>query len=221
MNRAWRKRRAFTLVEILLVMAILAVVSAVTVPSFVRSIRGNRLRTAGRTVVAVTRYARSMALLHQREVVITFMPGNSTIVITSLDRPMAVLQATGEVETAIAEARARMTRTAAADAGTTAPAAAGESNAADSAAEAAPSAGLPATLPDVYLTRVLDGVAIESVVKSADADGGGSATGGVRVLYRTNGRCEPYEVRLRDHEQRSLRIKVDALSTPTVEREAP
>lgn len=221
MNRYGRRRRAFTLVEILLVMAIIAVVSAITVPSFVRSIRGNRLRTAGRTVVAVARYARSMALLHQNEIEVAFMLEKGAIVVASRDRPQAALQATGEVDVAIAEARARMTRTAAADAGTTAPAAAGESNAADSAAEAAPSAGLPATLPDVYLTRVLDGVAIESVVKSAGADGGGSATGGVRVLYRTNGRCEPYEVLLRDHEQRSLRIKVDALSTPTVEREAP
>ncbi|MEI7438032.1 MAG: prepilin-type N-terminal cleavage/methylation domain-containing protein, partial [bacterium] len=158
MNRAWRKRRAFTLVEILLVMAILAVVSAVTVPSFVRSIRGNRLRTAGRTVVAVTRYARSMALLHQREVVITFMPGNSTIVITSLDRPMAVLQATGEVETAIAEARARMIQASTASTGRLATAVRERSGTGEDGSTASPVVPSPEMQSDVYLTRVLDGV---------------------------------------------------------------
>ena len=218
MNRLG-SRRAFTLVEILLVIVIIVVISAVTLPSFVRSIQGNRLRTAGRTVVAVARYARSMALLHQCEVEVAFMLDKSTIVVSSHDRPLAALQATGEVEIAIAEARARMAQTAAASTGTLA-AAAGESSGADGDAGAAPPVAAPVMLTDVHLTRVLDGVMIESVQK-AERDDGASPDGVVRVLYRTNGRCEPYEVHLRDHEQRSLRIKVDALSTPTVERETP
>ena len=66
------RRRAFTLVELLLVLAIFAVVAAVTVPTFVKSIRGNRLRTATRTVLMAGRYARSMALLNQQEMAVTF-----------------------------------------------------------------------------------------------------------------------------------------------------
>jgi type IV fimbrial biogenesis protein FimT len=64
--------RAFTLIEVLLVMAILGVVAAVTTPYMVRSIRGNRLRTAARDVVMAGRYARSMAVVRQQEMTLTF-----------------------------------------------------------------------------------------------------------------------------------------------------
>jgi len=218
MNRPG-SRRAFTLVEILLVMAILAVISAITVPSFVRSIRGNRLRSAGRTVVAVTRYARSMALLHQNEIEVAFMLDKATIVVASHDRPMAALQSTGEVEVAIAEARARMSQSAAAAAGTSATTVREESGDASNEAPA-PVQAASGNLPEVHLTRILDGVTIESVQKTDKDVAVEPDPSVVRVLYRTNGRCEPYEVRLRDHEQHRLQIKVDALSTPAVEQEA-
>ncbi len=216
MNRLG-SRRAFTLVEILLVIAIIVVISAVTLPSFVRSISGNRLRTAGRTVVAVTRYARSMALLHQTEIEVAFTLNKSTILVASHDRPAAALQATGEVEVAVAEARARMAQTAASANSALAPARR-ETPETDSEAGAAPPLTAPETLPVVHLTRVLDGVTIEAVQFVQKNEPAGPE-GSVRILYRSNGRCDPYEVILRDRDQRSLRIKVDALSTPTVERE--
>lgn len=64
--------RGFTLVELLLVLAIIAIVTAVTVPTFVKSMRGNRLRAACRAIVMAGRYARSMAVLKQCEMIITF-----------------------------------------------------------------------------------------------------------------------------------------------------
>ena len=64
------RRRAFTLIEVLLVLAIMAVTTLIAVPSFIHSIRGNRLRTAARTVAMAGRYARSMALLRQADMVL-------------------------------------------------------------------------------------------------------------------------------------------------------
>lgn len=66
------KRKGFTLIEILLVVAIMAVATAVTLPTFVSSIRGSRLKTAARSVIMAGRYARSMSLLQQQEMVLTF-----------------------------------------------------------------------------------------------------------------------------------------------------
>jgi type II secretion system protein H len=67
-----RVRKGFTLIEVLLVIAIMAIVTAVTLPTFVNSIRGSRLKTAARSVTMAGRYARSMALLRQQEMVLMF-----------------------------------------------------------------------------------------------------------------------------------------------------
>ncbi|MFO7871053.1 MAG: prepilin-type N-terminal cleavage/methylation domain-containing protein [Kiritimatiellia bacterium] len=65
-------RGSFTLVELLLVIAVMAVLAALAVPYFVRSMRGNRLRTAARTAAESGRYARSMAVLKQKRMTLSF-----------------------------------------------------------------------------------------------------------------------------------------------------
>lgn len=57
------RRAGFTLVEILLVVVIVGISSAVAFPLFARSIRGARLRLSGRTVVMMHRNAQSRAVL--------------------------------------------------------------------------------------------------------------------------------------------------------------
>ncbi|MBI2437309.1 MAG: prepilin-type N-terminal cleavage/methylation domain-containing protein [Lentisphaerae bacterium] len=74
---------AFTLIEILMVIVIMGIVAAIALPSFVRSFQGQRLSTAARTLATVTRYARSMAVLKQSDLELTFNLANGQIDLVS------------------------------------------------------------------------------------------------------------------------------------------
>lgn len=60
-----RHGRAFTLVELLLVIVIMAITVGIAVPTFMRSYRGAKLRSSVRYLVMASRYARSIAVLQQ------------------------------------------------------------------------------------------------------------------------------------------------------------
>ncbi len=97
-----RRRTAFTLIEVLLVIAIMAIVTAVTLPSFVQSIRGNRLRTAARMVTMAGRYARSMAVLRQQEMLLEFNLSAGTFTVHPASATMTsnrVISAAGDPDT--------------------------------------------------------------------------------------------------------------------------
>ena len=68
----FRARQAFTLIEVLLVVVIIMIITAVAIPSFARSFRGAKLRTAGRSLVMASRYARSVAVLQQVQTSLLF-----------------------------------------------------------------------------------------------------------------------------------------------------
>jgi len=144
-------KRAFTLIEVLLVVAIIGVVTAVTTPYFVRSIRGNRLRVAARTVVMAGRYARSMAVLRQEELAVRF------------------------------------------------------------------DLGAPSVSVGGELSRALDRVIIDHVIRGTDDEP--ATEGTAAIVYLSNGRCTPYEVKLTDIEGRSVTVHVDALSVARTESE--
>lgn len=74
-------------------MVVIGIVTAVVLPNFVKSIRGNRLRTAVRSVVMLGRYARSMAVLKQRDLVVTFNLDEGSIVLEEI-----VMKAVAEPE---------------------------------------------------------------------------------------------------------------------------
>jgi type II secretion system protein H len=57
-----RRRPAFSLVELLLVMAIVTILMAVVAPSLSRSIRGHKLEEEAKRFLALTEYARDEAM---------------------------------------------------------------------------------------------------------------------------------------------------------------
>jgi Tfp pilus assembly protein FimT len=67
-----KRRGGFTLLEILLVVAIMMIAAGVTVPLFARSFRDAELRNAARAVVTAAKYARNMAVLEQRPMTLFF-----------------------------------------------------------------------------------------------------------------------------------------------------
>lgn len=181
----------FTLVEMLLVIVIIAVVTAVSVPSFVKSMRGNRRRMATRTIVAAGRYARSMAVLHQRPMALTFDLETATITVAgvqNLPKPTDDVDPEGEEPD-----------------GDTSPL--DEPLVIERDEHERPGAG--AGVEDT-LTRILDQVVIEYV---EPADGERCLEGECAVVYQSNGRCIPYEVRLVDSAGAGMVIKVDALAS--------
>ncbi len=81
-----RRRRGFTLIEIILVVAISLIAAAVAVPSFMRSYQAANLRTAARTVVTAGKYARNMAVLQQRQMAVFFDTQSGEIRIVAVER---------------------------------------------------------------------------------------------------------------------------------------
>ncbi len=67
-----RSSAAFTLIELLMVLILISIMLGIASPFLLRSIQGHRLTTAARTLTTVARYARSMALLKQSDLAITF-----------------------------------------------------------------------------------------------------------------------------------------------------
>ncbi len=79
----------FTLIEILLVVVILGVASAVAIPSFARSFRGAKLRNSQRTLLMVHRNAQAKAVLGQRYMAVLFDKVKGTIELVDQGQPGA------------------------------------------------------------------------------------------------------------------------------------
>lgn len=78
-----RSISSFTLIEVLLVIVVMGIAAAIAMPSFVRSIQGQRLSSAARALTTVARYARSMAVLKQSDLALTFNLANGQVDLVS------------------------------------------------------------------------------------------------------------------------------------------
>ena len=65
-------KKAFTLIELMVVVLVLGVVAAVIVPNFSVFKKGNRIRLSVKSVILAGKYARSVAVLRQRDTAVIF-----------------------------------------------------------------------------------------------------------------------------------------------------
>ena len=185
------QRLGFTLVEILMVLAIMGIMTIVAMPSLVKSIRGNRLRVGTRTIVMAANYARTSAILRNQEMKLTIDKENNQVSVDPLR----------SVAPALPGDQIFKTET---------PVPAPESSPdADAPAEPQSSAA-----PFSSITRKLDAVQIESF--TVDGKKGGSKDDAATVVYQSNGRCTPFEARIIDEFGGKMVVTVDAIGSVKV-----
>ena len=154
----------------LLVAAIMGIVAAIAVPSFVRSIKGNRLRAASRTIVKAGRYARSMAILSQKEMAIVFNIGSSQIAVHGL-------ATVGDASSGTDDDSDRPHDAAGVGRGPASPAFDPATNSVDAASSG---------LGPVTLTRKLDRVLMDYIAIGGDKDSEPLIEGAAIVKYLSN-----------------------------------
>jgi prepilin-type N-terminal cleavage/methylation domain-containing protein len=193
-------KKAFTLIELMVVVMVLGIVAAVIVPNFSVFMKGNRMRLSVKSVILAGKYAKSIAVLRQRDTAVIFdfekniisvdFAGSETISKDAFVEDGFVdfeENDMGGFETIIPKE-------------------------AESSTKGEQLEGIDAVERKLEDGIVFDRVDIGVSVLADDAFGV-YREGVCRVVYYTNGRCEPYTVVLKHDSDigQSATMAVDAL----------
>ena len=184
-----RRKPGFTLIEVMLVVAIIGIAALISVPTFVRSARSAQLRSAVQTVSMTSRLARNKAVLQSKDMAVIFYIERNEIELVS----MQTASDTSDREMFLEGRGQRMVEDVL-----------GESD--DPAAEEEPA--LPAIVPE--LVRALPEEV--RIVNVESADGALEDEGAYWVSYFRNGMSDGFIVRLIDGDERTAAVEVDPLS---------
>lgn len=96
----WKDCKAFTMIELLLVLAILGALVAIIIPSIGGGMAGTQMATTARSVIQAARYARSMAIVHQAETELVLTSakeegGRSVVEVRAVKREKDLFQTRG------------------------------------------------------------------------------------------------------------------------------
>ena len=185
MDRRRTIRGGFTLLEILLVVVIIGIASAVAVPTFARSFRGAKLRASTRMVLGMHRNAQNKAVLGQRYMALLFDQRKGTLEMVDQGEPErktdAFFGAMGGSGGGMGDVMSG-----------------GELPADD--------AGAAPAVASQAVRKLEDGIRIVSF------RGGQEIDELHYVSYYPNGMCEAFEIQIGDEENRTARIRVDAVT---------
>ncbi len=236
------RRRAFTFVELLLVVLILGAIVVVAIPNLAAVMGGTQASASLRTLVQMGRYTRSMALLNQVPCELVVDLDRRTLT-TEMVQKRAVA---APVPDDAAEAGARDLRSFSEplyEAGATATVSFGRATSTKErgasnrllernrpVAEEADSGDAGDLSDAIHMEQKIPGSAPIAFLGYSDTVEqkrfrelrgiGTEETNGVfRILYRTNGTCRPYRIAvgLEDDDSRAV-VAVDSVGTPRVVR---
>ncbi len=93
-----RKDSGFTMIELMVVIGIMAILSAIAIPSYIKWLPKHRVGTAARTVMSALEFARSNAIKTNSDVTLNFIFGSDSLTVTNSGGTLRTRQIPGDVD---------------------------------------------------------------------------------------------------------------------------